>query len=211
MNRKQLAVVFAIVALALAAVIVLLVTGGPPPASPPVQDGGVAEPNDPAGDVTLTQGDNAPTGTGLADVIAAHVYTSGNDLIFEARLGQAVPRRARGQALDLRWEVVESGQTTWLVTANFDVGPTASLITQIQGSSYGSSTFDGSFPGDIKLEGDLVVVTLRPDELPEDAPPFPESFTWVLFSSLDGAPGDPASALAQDRAPDAGEGTVEQR
>lgn len=211
MKRKQLAIVFAIVAAALAVVIVLLVTGGPPQTAPPAQDGGVAEPNDPVGDVTLTPGGDAPAGTDLADIIAAHVYKSSGELTFEVRLGRGVPRRLRGRGLDLRWEVVESGQTTWLVTANFDVGPTASLLTQIEGSNYGSSTFDDSFPGGITVEGDRVIVTLRPGELPGDAPPFPDAFTWVLFSSLDGSPGDPASALAQDRAPDAGEGTVEQR
>ena len=210
MNRKQLAIVFSIVGLALAAVIVLLVTGAPPQGPVPGADG-VSEANDPAGDVTITQGGDAPTEIALADIVAAHVYEADGELSFEVQLGQQVPRRVRGGSLDLRWEVKESGNTTWLLTANFDVGPNASLLTQIEGSSYGSSTFDGSFPGAISVDGDRVVITLRPADLPGDAPPFPESFTWTLSTSLDAAAGDPASALAQDRAPDAGEGSIEQR
>jgi hypothetical protein len=191
MDRKKLAVVFAVVAVALASIIVLLVTGEAEP---------VRTFEDPGGDAVLEEGDKPPTDTTLADIRSAEVRSEGDEIVFAAKLGGDVPNEVAEGSFGLRWEVYEGGDSTFLITANLDVGPNASIIGEQNG--YGASTLDEQLPGGLEIEGDTIEIRLNPSEVPD----FPEEFGWLLQTSLDGDQGDPQSARAEDRAPDQGFG-----
>lgn len=191
MDRKRLAVVFAVVAIAIASIVVLLVTGEAEP---------VDTFADPAGDAAVGEGEKPPTDTTLADIQSAEVSDDGDEIVFEAKLGAEIPNRLRDGAFGVRWEIYEGGDSTFLVTASLDVGPTASVIGEQNG--YGASTIDEQLPGSIEISGDTISIRLRPDEIPD----FPDEFGWLLQTSLDGDQGDPQSARAEDKAPDDGFG-----
>ena len=191
MDRRRLGVVAAVVAAALAAIIVLLVTGEAEP---------VRTFEDAAGDAAFDEGKNPPTDTTLADIRAAEVRAEGDEVVFEARLGGPIPDKLPDGSLSLRWEVHEGDDSTFLITANLDVGPNASIIGEKNG--YGASTLEERMPGSIEIEGDKLTIRLEAEEIPD----FPDSFAWLLQTSLDGDQGDPQSARAEDRAPDQGFG-----
>jgi hypothetical protein len=192
MNNKNLWVAIGIVG-AIAVVVLVLTTGGPP-------GGG---PSDATGDVTVGEGDSAPTDTTLADIVAASVSKEGEDIVFEAKLGDDIPRRIPDGSLELRWDVSENGDDTWIVSANLNVGPTAALTSQK--TNYGSSTIDDSMPGSIEIDGDTLVVVVKAAQVEG----FPASFNWTLKSTLDADRADPSSSVATDVAPDSGLGKVE--
>ncbi|MDQ3953778.1 MAG: hypothetical protein M3279_12585, partial [Actinomycetota bacterium] len=129
MDRKRLFVVFAVVAAALASIVVLLVTGEAEP---------VRTFEDPGGDARVEEGDSPPTDTTLADIRSAEVRSEDDHVVFEAKLGGPVPDRLRDGAFGLRWEIYEEGDSTFLITANLDVGPNASIVGQQ--NDYGAST-----------------------------------------------------------------------
>lgn len=191
MDRKRLFVIFAVVGAAIASIVVLLVTGEAEP---------VRTFEDPAGDAQVEAGDNAPADTTLADIRSAEVRSDGDEIVFEAKLGGEIPNRLPDAAFNLRWEVYEEGDSTFLVTANLDVGPNASILGEQNG--YGASTLDEGLPGSLEVTGDTIAIRLRAGEVPD----FPQEFGWVLLTSLDGDQGDPQSARAEDRAPDSGFG-----
>lgn len=191
MDRKKLAVVFAIVAAAVGAIIVLLATGEAEP---------VRTFEDLSGDQAVSEGDNPPVDTTLADIRAAEVTSDGGEVVFETRLAMTVPEKLQGSSFGLRWEVYEGGDSTFLITANLDVGPNASIVGQQ--TNYGASTIDESLPGSLELADDTITIRVEADQIPD----FPDEFAWVLTTSLDGDQGDPTSARAEDRAPDQGFG-----
>ena len=191
MDRKRLYVVFAVVAAALASIVVLLVTGEAEP---------VRSFEDPSGDARVEEGDNPPVDTSLADLRAAEVRSEGDEIVFEAKLGATIPNELTDGAFSLRWEVYEGGDSTFLVTANLDVGPNASIVGELNG--YGASTLDEQLPGSLEISGDTIAIHVRAGEVPD----FPDEFGWLLLTSLDGDQGDPRSARAEDRAPDQGFG-----
>lgn len=192
MNNKNLWVAIAIVG-AIAVVVLVLTTGGP-------SGGG---PADPSGDVSVSDGDSAPTDTTLADIVAASVTKDGEDLVFEAKLGDEIPRRIPNGSLELRWDISQDGDDTWIVSANLNVGPTAALTSQK--TNYGSSTIDDSMPGSIEIDGDTLIVVVKAAEVDD----FPTLFNWTLKSTLDADRADPSSGVASDTAPDSGLGKVE--
>ncbi len=191
MDRRRLAVVAAVVAAALAAIVVLLVTGEADP---------VRTFEDRAGDAAFDEGENPPTDTTLADIRTAEVRAEGGEVVFEARLAGPIPNELPDGSLDLRWEVYEGGDSTFLITANLDVGPIATIIGER--NRFGASTLEDDFPGSLTLEGDALSIRLETDEIPD----FPDEFAWLLHTSLDADQGDPESARAEDRAPDEGFG-----
>lgn len=190
MSRRALAVVFAVVAAILAGIILLLATGG--------GGGGDSSRIESPGDVEVGDGPAAPEDTGLADILFSDVTAEGGEFVFEARLGGEVPERLEGAALDLRWDIFEAGEETWIVSANFDVGPNASVLSA--DTSFGVSTFDGGLVGSVERDTDRLIVRFDPSTI-ED---FPRTFEWRLTTLLDAAPGDPTSALARDRVPNEG-------
>ena len=192
MKRRALAVVAGGVLL-VAALIALLVSGGDP--APGTFD-------DPPGDVVVADGPNPPSDPTLADVVKADVSRDGDELVFHAEMSDDVPARVPNGSLAWRWDVYVGDTGAWILSADLDVGPNASL-TSTQ-TNYGSGTVDDSLPGDIKIEGKSVTITLRPDEV-ED---FPDQFTWTLGTTLDGDRGNATSALATDTAPDEGRGRL---
>ena len=177
----------------IAIVVLILATGGPP---------GTAS-GDQSGDVKVNEGAAPPQDTTLADVVGATVRRQGNDLVFEATLGQEIPDKIPNGSLELRWDVSEGGDDTWIVSANLNLGPTAAITSQK--TSYGASTIDDSLPGSIEVDGDTLRVTVRAAEVDG----FPTQFTWRLTTSLDADRADAASAIATDTAPDSGQGQVE--
>ncbi len=191
MDRKKLAVVAAVVAIALVSIIALLVTGEAEP---------VRTFEDPGGDAAVEEGDKPPADTTLADIRSAEVRSEGDEVVFVAKLGGEVPNKVDEGSFGLRWEVYEGGDSTFLITANLDVGPSASIIGEQNG--YGASTLDEQLPGSLEIEGDTIEIHLRASEIPD----FPGEFAWLLQTSLDGDQGDPQSARAEDRAPDQGFG-----
>lgn len=192
MNPKQLAIVASVVAVVLIAIIVLLVTGEPPPG---------IEAEDAAGDVVLTEGDQAPADTSLADIHEARVHLVASQIVFEAAMGAPIPRTLKGQTMGWRWEVSEGGSLTWLVTANISVGKPVAALTA-QRKNYGISTFEENFPGGVDYDGNTIFIRLNQPDIPD----FPTSFTWKLKTTLDGNRADAASATATDEAPDGGFG-----
>ncbi len=191
MDRKRLYAVLAVVLVALASIVVLLFTGEAEP---------VRTFEDPGGDVVVGAGEKAPTDLTLADVRSAEVREEDGAVVFEARLGGPIPDKLPDAAFGLRWEVYEGGDSTFLITANLDVGPNASIIAE-QGT-YGGSTIDESFPGSLEVVDDRIVIRLDGGEVAG----FPAEFAWLLKTSMDGDQGNPQSARAEDRAPDEGFG-----
>ena len=191
MDRKRLYVVLAVVIAAVGSIVVLLFTGEAQPQRTF---------DDPGGDAAVEEGDNPPLDLTLADVKRAEVREDGGEVVFEAQLGGPIPNRMRDGALGLRWEVYEGDDSTYLITANLDVGPNAYIVEE-QGD-FGGSTLDETFPGSIEVVDDRISIRLDPEEIPG----FPSEFAWLLKTSLDGDQGDPQSARAEDRAPDQGFG-----
>ena len=191
MDRKRLLVAFAVVAVALASVIALLVTGEAVP---------LRSFEDPAGDPAVEEGKKPPTDTTLADIRNAEVTDDGDEIVLETQLGTTVPKEVDEGSFGLRWEIYEGGDSTYLITANLDVGPNASIIGEQTG--YGASTLDETLPGSLEVVGDRIAIRIDPDGIPE----FPDEFEWVVTTTLDGDQGDPQSARAEDRAPDQGYG-----
>ena len=175
---------------------IALVTGGGKSA---VQRGAF---EDPANDQTVGQGSAPPLQLELGDILFADVRHEGDEILFEARLGAPIPKRIKGGALDLRWDISEHGLDTWILSANLDVGPNASIVSQE--SDYGASSFLDTLPGRVELQGDRFLIWLDPSEIPG----WPQAFGWRLQATLDGKPGDPSSALAKDLAPDTGAGEL---
>lgn len=192
MNNKQLAIVATAVAAVLGVIIVLLVTGGPP-------EGELAK--DPAGDVSVSEGDSPPQEHSLADIRSARVYFHASQIVFEAEMAVAIPEDLESERMSWRWEILEGGSETWIVSANVGGGePVASVLHPQTG--YGASTNDDTFPGGIDWTGKTLYVRLNAAGIEN----FPAMFTWRLEASLDGDRRDPRSAVASDTAPDSGLG-----
>lgn len=192
MNNKQLGLVAAVVGVVLAAIIVLLVTGGPP-TEELARDG--------ENDVTVSEGPAPPQDDALADIRSTRVYSQEDDIIFEAVMPVDIPQSLRNETMSWRWEVLEGGSETWIVSANISVGdPIASVLSTQTG--YGASTNDDTLPGELQRNGSTLMIRLRPSEIDD----FPSEFTWRLETSLDGDRGNARSALAGDTAPPSGLG-----
>ena len=177
---------------AIVVLVLVLNSGGP--------SGG---PDDPSDDVDVGAGEGAPEDATLADIARAEVRRDGDRIVFEATMTKDVPEKISGGSLEFRWDISESGDETWIVTANVSSQLSAAVISQNTG--YGSSTIDDTMPGSVAVEGDTLTVTLRAGRI--DA--FPRAFDWMLQTTLDADFADPASAVATDSAPDAGPGTLE--
>jgi hypothetical protein len=199
--NARVASVIGVAVVLVAGIVILLASAEGPSTS----DGsGVADASaEPSGDVVVADGAEPPDETELADIVEADVRTRGSSVVFRARMATDIPQRVKGGGMTWRWDVYDAGQAAWILSASLDIGPTASL-TSTQ-TNYGSSTFDDSLPGEMSLDGDTITITLRPKDL-ED---WSDEFEWVLSTSLDGAQGNPRSALASDTAPDDGRGVVE--
>ena len=191
MSRKQLLIVFIIVAIVLAAIIVLLVTGGTVPEN---------STEDATGDVVVSEGESPPENTELADIVDARVTDEGGQLVFEATMAAPIPEDLGTQGLDWKWELYEGGATSWIVSANLDVGENATVFSPESGTTF--STIDDGLPGELTLESDTIRIALDTAEIEN----FPTEFTWKLTTKLDGAKGEAGSATADDFAPDRGFG-----
>jgi hypothetical protein len=191
-NNKQLVIVGSVVAAVLAVIIVLLVTGGPPAEE-------LAK--DPANDVTLSEGPAPPQEQSLADIRSARVYLEASQVVFEAEMASPIPTRLKNETLSWRWEILEGGSETWIVSATVDTERPIARVLSTQGN-YGASTNDETLPGGIDWSGNTLYVRLNTPQI-ED---FPSEFTWRLETSLDGDRGDPKSAEASDTAPGSGLG-----
>lgn len=192
MNTKQLVVVGLVVVAVLAVIIVLLVTGGPPAEE-------LAE--DPANDVTLSEGPAPPKQHSLADVRSARVYLEASQVVFEAEMATPIPTKLKNQTLSWRWEILEGGSATWILSANVSVGSPIASVLSTQGN-YGASTNDDTLPGGIDWTGNTLYVRLNAAQIEN----FPGTFSWRLETSLDGDRGDPKSAEVSDTAPESGLG-----
>jgi hypothetical protein len=188
MSTRTLAV-FGVVLAVVVAVIVLLLTGG---------GEGINSDNDDGGDVTVSKGKAAPRDTNVADISRVEVTSDDGEVTFEAEMGADIPKRVKGGSLAWRWELYEEGQMTWLVTANVDLGPTASVLaTQTR---YHSSTIDDTLPGSIEIDGSTLRIRVRANKVKK----FPEAFDWLLKTSLDASRTKANSAVAEDLAPNSG-------
>ncbi|HJR44401.1 MAG TPA: hypothetical protein VJ927_02230 [Actinomycetota bacterium] len=192
MNTKQLAIVSAIVGCVLAVIIVLLATGGVSPAE---------RSSDPVGDVEVAQGSDPAPETTLADIRSARVRSQNGQIVFQAEMEDVVPRSLEDQTMEWRWEILEGGTSTWIVSANVSVGrPVASVTAQQQ--NFAASTIDDTLRGSVDHEGNTIFVRLDATQIQG----FPTAFAWRLKTTLDGNRADPASALATDEAPGSGLG-----
>lgn len=177
---------------AIVLVVVVLNVGGP--------DGG---PGDERDDVSVAQGENPPSDESVADIEQAVVRRNGDQIVFEVVMTDDIPKQVPDGSLEFRWDLSESGEKTWLVTANLSRQLTAAVISHDTG--YGSSTIDDTMPGRVKADGKTLTLTLRSDGIRA----FPSSFEWILTTTLDADLADPGSAVATDTAPNGGPGTLE--
>ena len=192
MNTKQLAIVSAIVFCVLAVIIVLLVTGGVSPAE---------RARDAVGDVEVGEGPAAATETSLADIQLARVTLQDSQVVFQAEMGGRVPRSLKDQTMEWRWELLENGTSTWIVSANVSVGqPVASITAQQR--NFAASTIDDTLRGSVDHTGNTIFVRINAAEIEG----FPTRFSWRLKTTLDGDRADPGSALVTDEAPESGLG-----
>jgi hypothetical protein len=198
--NARVALGIGIVVALVAGIIILLASGGP---VAPGDGAAPAPATEPRGDVVVGEGPEAPQETDLADVVEASVRRRGSNYVFRAEMAARIPQRVKGGGMSWRWDIYEAGVGTWILSANLDIGPTASL-TSTQ-TNFGASTFDDTLPGHLRIAGDTISIRLRPDELDD----WPDDFEWVLGTMLDGAQGNPRSALATDTTPDEGRGLVE--
>lgn len=192
MNTKQLAIVSAIVLCVLAVIIVLLVTGGVSPEE---------RSRDAVGDVETGEGGDPAPDTSIADIQSARVTLQDSQIVFQAEMGGRVPRKLEDQTMEWRWEILEQGTTTWVVSATVSVDqPVASLLQHETGFS--ASTIDDTLRGGVDSTGNTIFVRINGAEIKG----FPTEFTWRLKTTLDGNRADPASALITDEAPGSGLG-----
>lgn len=192
MNRNQLVITSAVVAGVIALIVVLLATGNPPPDE---------EARDATGDVEVGEGVSPPSQTSLVDITDAKVHEVASQIVFEATMDDAIPRRLKDQTMEWRWELSEEGTHTWTVTASINVRRPVALVLEQQ-SGYSASTIDDTLAGGIDYTGNTLYVRLNRPEIPN----FPDRFTWHLKTTLDADRGDPASATATDEAPASGLG-----
>ena len=188
MSRGRSVLVLAIIVLLGAGVIWLLSGGG----------GTRGISRDPKGDVAVSEGTKPPETKSLVDLRRGAITVEGETATFEATVATEIPGSLKNEAATFRWEVLEDDQVTWIVTANVDVGHTASILATQR--DYRGSTIDGSLPGELFVQNERVSVTLEIDELEG----FPRSFGWTLQTELDGDRETSPSALATDRIPDSG-------
>lgn len=176
-------------------VVIVLATGG-------VDVGG--GPGDSTDDVQVEPGPDAPSDATPADIAEASVTSEGDELVFVAEMATDIPERIPDGSLEFRWDVIEGGDETWIVSgAVGNDRPTAALTSPDSG--YGSSTIDDTMPGTIEVEG--TTLTIRFDR--SKVKGFPSDFEWRLATTLDAKRIDPQSGVARDRAPDSGNGKVE--
>ncbi|MDQ3964672.1 MAG: hypothetical protein M3277_12305 [Actinomycetota bacterium] len=194
MNRS-FAVAVGIVGL-IVIVVVVLATGG--------IEGGGGPGEDMRDDVQVDSGADAPSDVTPADISDASVTTDGNELVFVAEMAIDIPERIPDGSLEFRWDVIEGGDETWIVSAAVSGRPVAALTSPDSG--YGSSTIDNTMPGTIEVDGSTL--TLRFDRSKVEG--FPADFEWRLETTLDAQRADPQSGIARDRAPDSGNGKVEE-
>jgi hypothetical protein len=192
------------VAIALAAVIagaaILLVVAG--------RDGSQTSPRDETGDVSVEGGRQNPEETdletpeeiSLADIEFAEVRADGSDIVFEARSTAEIPKTLDGRSMSWRWEVLDGEEPAWILSANLDIGPNATIFNP--STDFGAGTADGSFPGRIERDGRSLIIRMDPSRLEG----FPDEFEWKLKTTLDAGQGDAGSALATDSAPEEGVG-----
>lgn len=191
---RSLGVAFGIVALIVIIVVVLATGGGPSGAGR----------EDALGDVEVDAGPAAPADATPADIAAASVTAEGNELVFVAEMATDIPEQIPDGSLEFRWDIVEGGDDTWIVSAAVGGGrPTAALTSPDSG--YGSSTIDDTMPGTIEVDGSTL--TVRFDRTKVEG--FPGEFEWRLATTLDAKRTDPQSGVARDRAPDSGNGKVD--
>jgi hypothetical protein len=187
MTPRQLWAVLTLVG-ALALIVVLLVTAGEDTA---------ASLEDARGDVDVEKGPGAPRDVAAADIVVAEVRGDDSEVVFELRLAAPVEGRRPAGALAVQWDVIEDGDYTWLVTADLGSRPYAGLVSQR--TTYGSSTLDGTLPGDFAVAEDVVTVTIRTAGLRA----WPDEFDWTVGTTLDPNRSDTGSPVAEDRAPEA--------
>lgn len=188
MDRKPLAIAVSIVAAVILVFVVLLASGG---------GGGDTGGDDPAGDVRTSGGPRPPRDVEIADILEAGVSGDG-EIELTARMAGQLPGSLEDGSLEWRWEILEEGRTTWILTATIDIEANASLVATQRDVS--RTTIDGSLPGVIEVTDDAVTVLLETDELTD----FPDEFEWQLVTSLDASRTQTRSARSTDRAPDEG-------
>jgi hypothetical protein len=187
-NRARSAIVLVIIVALGAGVAWLLSSGG----------GASGTSGDPKGDVIVSKGPKPPKGNGVVDLRHGEIVVEGGTATFEARVAAAVPEAVEEEAITYRWELIEDGQVTWIVSANVDVGRTASVLATQR--DYRSSTIDDSLPGELVIQDETVFLTLETEALEG----FPGSFDWTLQTELDGDRATSPSAVATDKIPDKG-------
>ena len=158
--------------------------------------------NDPKSDVIIGKGSNRPRNVQIADIRNVTVRNEDGIVTLEAVMGKPLALRLPQESGVWRWEIYEDGTMTWIVSATVDVGPNASIIATQK--DFSATTINDSLPGDVKIAGNKITVTLESGELKG----FPQRFETVLKTTLDANRSKASSAVAEDRAPDGGELSV---
>ena len=152
-----------------------------------------------ADDASEDNGAEAPEETGLADIEFAEVRSDGSHIVFEARSAADVPKKLTGGAMSWRWDILDGGEPAWILSANLDIGPNATIFNP--DTDFGAGTVDGSFPGEVNRAGSSLIIRMDPRQLAG----FPEEFEWKLETTLEAGDGAD-STVVRDSAPPQGVG-----
>ena len=164
-------------------VVLLLVTGGDP---------GTDRGTDESGDVVVEDGEIASDDARLADILEADVRRESGLVIFEATMADELPEDLNNRSLEFRWDLTEGGEDTWIVSASITIEVTAAVTSQR--TAYGSSTIDGSMPGNVTIDGDRLEIELEAGKIQG----FPDTFEWRLTSTFNSDLRDTTSPVARD-------------
>jgi hypothetical protein len=185
MSRKPFAISVVSVLAVIAGYIVLLNTGGVARAPRALGDA--------AGDAKFEGGENVAQ----ADVRFAGVYRAGGWIELRVRMASEPPQSLEGETLEWRW-TLSSGGDEWIVSVTVEESMRATLLPPRSGPGF--STLDGSFPGEVDVDGDSIVVSIRPDLLQG----WPARLSWSLTTTHRTTVGE--TPPAHDQVPDAGAG-----
>lgn len=145
-------------------------------------------------DLKLTLTPNRPVQKALADIRFAQVHRDGDSVVFEATLSATVPQVVTGGYFDMTWDI--DARSDWRLAASLENGINATLVANETRS--GTSTFDGSFPGTIEVDGDTIRIVFQPKAIAG----FPDGFRWKLTTRLNMRASEPNVGVVYDYAPD---------
>lgn len=163
------------------------------------------EPAEPADDLNYIEGsaprDSQQSGgvvASIADITSAEVRAEeGAVMVFATTMEAPLPQPLKKSALEVRWDIAGEEGPPFTLTVAVGKERHASIFSE---AGYGAGTIDGTFPGELLIDGHDIEV--RVDAAQIDV--FPEGFEWRLATTLRAFRDEPDSPRVEDRYPDEG-------